>query len=91
MSLEGKRIRIRFRHTGKGLILDTSKGTGFAISGSDGRFFPADALVDGETIVVSCQDVIAPVAVRYAWEDDPVTSLRNREGLPASPFRTNTW
>jgi len=91
MSLEGKRIRIRFRHTGKGLILDTSKGTGFAIAGSDGRFLPADALVDGETIVVSCQDVIAPVAVRYAWEDDPVTSLRNREGLPASPFRTNTW
>ena len=47
--------------------------------------------VDGETIVVSCQNVIAAVAVRYAWEDDTVTSLRNREGLPASPFRTNTW
>jgi sialate O-acetylesterase len=91
MSLEGKRIRVRFRHTGKGLVLDTSKGTGFTIAGPDGRFLAADAVVDGNTIVVSCQDVPAPVAVRYAWEDDPITTLRNREGLPASPFRTNTW
>jgi len=41
--------------------------------------------------VVSSPDVAAPVAVRYAWEDDPITSLRNKEGLPASPFRTDTF
>ena len=91
MSLQGDRIRIRFRHTGKGLVLDTSKGSGFTVAGPDGRFVAALAVVEGDTLVVSSRDVVAPVAVRYAWEDDPVTSLRNREGLPASPFRTDTW
>jgi sialate O-acetylesterase len=51
----------------------------------------AQASVDGDTVVVSSRDVVAPVAVHYAWEDDPVTGLTNREGLPASPFRTDTW
>lgn len=91
MSLEGDRIRVRFRHPGKGLVLDTSKGSGFTVAGPDGRFVTAQVVIDGDTVVVSTPDVIAPVAVRYAWEDDPVTSLRNREGLPASPFRTDTW
>ena len=48
-------------------------------------------VLDGDTIVVSSAEVAAPVAVRYGWADDPVTSLRNKEGLPASPFRTDTW
>ncbi len=91
MRLEGDRIRVRFRHAGRGLVLDRSKGSGFTIAGIDGRFVPAEADVDGDTVVVSSGAVAAPVAVRYAWEDDPVTSLRNREGLPASPFRTDTW
>ena len=91
MTIEGARIRIRFRHTGTGLTLDAAMGTGFVIAGADGQFKRATAVVDGETIVVSSPDVVAPVAVRYAWEDDPVTSLRNKEGLPASPFRTDTW
>jgi sialate O-acetylesterase len=91
MTLEGARVRIRFRHAGRGLVLDVSKGSGFTIAGTDGMFKPATAVVDGSTLVVSSPDVPAPVAVRYAWADDPVTSLRNTDGLPASPFRTDTY
>ena len=91
MSLEGGRVRVRFRHVGGGLALDTAKGNGFTVAGADGAFKPATATIDGETLVVSSPDVPAPVAVRYGWEDNPVTSLRNKEGLPASPFRTDTY
>jgi sialate O-acetylesterase len=91
MTLEGARIRVRFRHAGGGLVVDASNGSGFAIAGVDGRFVPATVAVDGDTLVVSSPQVAAPVAVRYAWEDNPVTSLRNKEGLPASPFRTDTY
>lgn len=109
MTLEGGKIRVRFRHVGGGLVLHTAAGSGqgagpgagqgpgrgrrsgFVIAGVDGVFKPATAVVDGDAIVVSGAEVAAPVAVRYAWEDDPITSLRNKEGLPASPFRTDTW
>jgi sialate O-acetylesterase len=91
MTLEGAKIRVRFRHAGGGLILDASKGSGFTIAGTDGRFKPATAVVDGDTLVISSPEVAAPVSVRYAWQDDPVTTLRNKEGLPASPFRTDTF
>jgi sialate O-acetylesterase len=91
MTLEGATVRVRFRHAGGGLVLDASKGSGLAVAGVDGVFKAATAVVDGETLVVSSPEVPAPVAVRYAWEDNPVTSLRNREGLPASPFRTDTY
>jgi sialate O-acetylesterase len=91
VTLEGARVRVRFRHVGGGLVLDTAKGSSFTVAGLDGQFKPATAVVDGETLVVSSPEVPAPVAVRYAWQDDPVTSLRNKEGLPASPFRTDTY
>jgi sialate O-acetylesterase len=90
MTIEGGKIRVRFRHAG-GLVFDGATGSGLAIAGSDGQFKPATAVVDGDTLVVSSADVSAPVAVRYAWEDNPVTSLRNHDGLPASPFRTDTY
>jgi sialate O-acetylesterase len=91
MTLDGATIRVRFRHAGGGLVLDAAKGSGLLIAGMDGQFKPATAVVDGETLVVSSPDVAAPVAVRYAWEDDPATTLRNKDGLPASPFRTDTY
>jgi sialate O-acetylesterase len=91
MTIEGGRVRVRFQHAGGGLVLDAGKGSSFVVAGVDGVFKAATAVVDGETVVVSSPDVAAPVAVRYAWEDDPVTSLRNKEGLPASPFRTDTY
>jgi len=91
MTLEGATVRVRFRYVGGGLVLDTSKGSGFTAAGTDGVFKPATVAIDGDTLVVSSPDVAAPVAVRYGWEDDPITSLRNKEGLPASPFRTDTF
>jgi sialate O-acetylesterase len=91
MTIEGGRVRVRFAHAGGGLVLDAAKGSSFVVAGVDGVFKPATAAVEGATVVVSSAEVAAPVAVRYAWEDDPVTSLRNKEGLPASPFRTDTY
>ena len=66
MTIEGGRVRVRFRHAGGGLVLDTAKGSGFVVAGVDGVFKPATPAIDGDTIVVSSPDVAAPVAVRYA-------------------------
>ncbi len=65
------------------------KVLGFAIAGSDKVFHWADAVLDGNTVVVSSPDVKKPVAVRYAWENNPDTNLHNEAGLPAEPFRTD--
>ncbi len=62
---------------------------GFEIAGADGKYAPGDVKVDGNTLVVSSAQVANPVAVRYAWADDPVCNLVNQVGLPASPFRSD--
>ena len=64
---------------------------GFAIAGADRKFHWADARIDGDTVIVSSRDVTNPVAVRYAWADSPKCNLFNKDGLPASPFRTDDW
>jgi sialate O-acetylesterase len=66
---------------------------GFAIAGEDKVWHWADAVIDGSDVVVSSKDVAAPVAVRYAHRANPMgdCNLYNREGLPASPFRTDSW
>jgi len=64
---------------------------GFAIAGGDRKFVWANARIDGNTIVVSSPQVPKPVAVRYAWSNNPVCDLYNKEGLPACPFRTDDW
>jgi sialate O-acetylesterase len=92
MEIQGPRIRIRFSNLGAGLV--AKGGThleGFAIAGADRRFHWADAYIDGDSVVVSSSQVLAPVAVRYAWGDSPPCNLYNQEGLPASPFRTDQW
>lgn len=90
MKVEGNRVRLRFSHVGGGLLArDGGKLQGFAIAGADKRFVWADAVIDGETIVVSSPQVAKPVAVRYAWADNPMCNLVNGAGLPASPFRTD--
>ena len=63
----------------------------FAIAGEDKKFHWADAKIDGDAIVVSSNDVPTPVAVRYAWEDDPTVNTYNAAGLPMCPFRTDDW
>jgi sialate O-acetylesterase len=64
---------------------------GFAIAGADQKFVWAKAQIDGNAVVVSADSVPTPVAVRYAWADNPACNLYNKEGLPASPFRTDDF
>jgi sialate O-acetylesterase len=89
-TLEGNQLRVWFEHTGSGLVArGGSKLTGFTIAGKDGKFVPAEARIDGGTVLVSSAEVQNPSAVRYAWEDDPAANLFNQEGLPCSPFRSD--
>jgi len=85
-------LRLWFHHTGSGLTSRNNEPlTGFRVAGSDGRYFKAEARIEGDTVVVSSGLVKDPVHVRYAWENDPIANLTNREGLPAVPFRTDDW
>lgn len=85
-------IRLTFAHADGGLkARDGGKLTGFAIAGADHKFHWADARIEGNDIVVSSADVPMPLAVRYAWADNPDCNLYNGAGLPASPFRTDAW
>ena len=85
---EGKTLRVRFDHTGTGLVAKGSILLGFEVAGADGKFVPADAMIDGTTVKVSSGAVVEPVQVRYGWKDDPGCNLYNAEGLPASPFES---
>ena len=90
-TIDGDKVRIRFKH---GTGLKTSDGgpvKGFAIAGEDRRFVWADARIEGDTVIVSSPKVVKPVAVRYGWADNPIANLYNKAGLPASPFRTDDW
>jgi sialate O-acetylesterase len=89
--IEGNKIRLNFQHTGTGMVAKGDKLTGFAIAGEDKKFVWADAQIDGNSIVVSSPQVANPVAVRYGWANNPDCNLYNKEGLPASPFRTDDW
>jgi sialate O-acetylesterase len=91
MAVEDMQIRLQFDHIDSGLVAKDGPLTGFAIAGADRKFHWAKAAVEGKTIVVKSDEVAAPVAVRYAWADDPACNLYNGAGLPASPFRTDDW
>jgi sialate O-acetylesterase len=79
-------IRVWFDHVGGGLVARGDALQGFEIAGSDGRFAPAAARIDGNTVVVSSAQIADPKYVRYGWANAPVINLFNSEGLPASPF-----
>lgn len=95
--IQGSQFILTFKNTEKGLkiittpLCDNSKLSGFAIAGSDRKFYWADAQIEGEKVIVSSPQVTIPVAVRYAWADNPACNLGNSSGLPASPFRTDNW
>jgi sialate O-acetylesterase len=92
MNVEDNKAVLSFDHVGGGLMArGDGKLEGFAIAGSDRKFVWADAKIEGDKVVVSSDNVSVPVAVRYAWADNPVCNLYNKEGLPASPFRTDSW
>ena len=90
-TIKGGKIVVKFRHTDGGLKADGGKLKGFAIAGHDQQWVAADARIEGDTVVVSSPSVAEPVAVRYAWADNPIFSLCNGAGLPATPFRTDNW
>ena len=92
--IEGSKIRITFDPTSLGTGLTTKDGMSgktFKIAGSDKKFYPALAVLEGNEIVVSSTSVTAPVAVRYAFFDGAMTNLQNKNGIAAFPFRTDTW
>lgn len=102
----GSEMRIAFDSVGKGLMIGVKRVTdlddpapaeagtalkGFAIAGADRRWYRAEARIEGAEVVVSAREVASPVAVRYAFTGAPEANLYNRDGLPASPFRTDDW
>ncbi len=89
--IEGGKIVLSFDHVGKGLEARGGRLTGFAICGEDRNFVWADAEIVGSNVVVSSPQVPKPIAVRYGWADYPVVNLWNKNGLPASPFRTDDF
>lgn len=91
MRIEGNKIRLFFDHVGSRLVAKGDKLVGFAIAGKDRKFVWANARIEGDTVVVWSEQVPDPVAVRYAWANNPECNLYNKEGLPASPFRTDDW
>jgi sialate O-acetylesterase len=103
MSLDGNKAVLSFDHVAGGLaagqfsmvgadsVGKDGQLVGFAVAGEDKVFHPARATIVGETVVVSCDQVAKPAAVRYGWKNFPVVNLFNKAGLPASPFRTDNW
>lgn len=89
MRVDGNRAILSFDHVGGGLEARGGKLTGFALAGPDGKYVWADAEIAGSAVVVSSPQVAKPVAVRYGWANYPVVNLWNRDGLPATPFRTD--
>ncbi len=102
-TIEGNSIRVRFSHCDGGLKtadyiykefrpeFKISKVEGFYIAGPDHIFHKAEAVIDGDSVIVSSSEVVCPIAVRYAWANNPVCNLYNGAGLPAVPFRTDSW
>jgi sialate O-acetylesterase len=92
MKVEGDKERLSFAHVGGGLkSRDDKPLSGFEVAGEDGKFVPAEATIDGETVVVSSKDVSSPAQVRFGWSNVANPNLMNKEGLPASPFQTKDW
>ena len=86
----GKQVIVHFDNTAPGLVSrDGNALREFTICGPDHKFVPADAEIRGQTIVVSSETVAKPVAVRYAWKNDPQGNVASESGLPVSPFRTD--
>jgi len=84
-------IRLHFAHTDGGLTTKGPRLEEFVIAGEDRKWYWAEAHIEGNTIVVSSPSVPNPKEVRYAWQSNPAATLFNGAGLPAGPFRTDTW
>jgi sialate O-acetylesterase len=91
-SIKDQLVELIFETYGSSLTKhDNAELKGFMVAGEDQEFYEAMAVIKNNSIVVSSKDVVRPVAVRYAWADNPLCNLTNKEGLPALPFRTDDW
>jgi sialate O-acetylesterase len=88
--VEGNKIRLSFNYA-DGLEAKDGPLQEFMIAGNDQQFIPAQAKIEGNTIVVWNDELKQPAAVRFAWRNFPHPNLFNKEGLPASPFKTDNW
>lgn len=85
--LEGNRVRINFSYADKGLVSNAALPLqSFALADSTGKWVWANAVIDGQSIVVSSKDILLPVKVQYAWQSNPIATLYNSSGLPMVPF-----
>lgn len=92
VTVQNGTMRLRFDHAKGGLrTRDGAPPTHLTVAGTDRRFVPAQARIEGSTLVVWSEAVPSPVAVRYAWADDATPNLTNAAGLPAGPFRSDRW
>jgi sialate O-acetylesterase len=92
MKTDRSRIILYFDQVGSGLSVKGNTLEGFEVAGADKIFYPATAAIEGDHLVVTSNKVAVPVAVHYAWADDAGNAnLFNKEGFPASPFRTDKW
>lgn len=91
MSKKDNQVTLTFSHVGSGLKVKGNELKGFAIAGEDKNFVWAKAKVEGDQVIVWSDEIKSPVAVRYAWGNNPICNLYNVEMLPAVPFRTDDW
>lgn len=91
-TVKGAQVTLHFTNAGKGLMARNGTLKHFAIAGADKKFYWAQAIIQGNTVVLKSKQVPRPVAIRYAWADSPVdANLYNKDGYPAGPFRTDDW
>jgi len=91
LHIKGRQAILFFDNPGGGLVSHDSKPlTWFTIAGEDGKFVPADAVIQGDTVMVSAASVDKPAAVRFAWDETAQPNFFNQAGLPAVPFRTDS-
>ncbi len=91
VKFDGAKAIVNFKHLGGSLVAHGDKLLGFTVAGEDKKFHKADATIEGDTVVVSSVKVSTPVAVRYGWANFPVVNLWSKDGLPATPFRTDDF
>lgn len=91
LTIDGNKAVLSFKHVGGGLEARGGELTGFAICGEDKKWVWGNAKIEGDKVVVSHPDVAKPVAVRFGWAQYPVVNLWSKDGLPATPFRTDNF
>jgi sialate O-acetylesterase len=91
MQIDGDKIILSFKYASKGLEAKGGPLAGFTIAGSDRKFHNAQAKIEGDKVVVWSDQAPHPAAVRFGWSKNPVVNLWNKDGLPASPFRTDDF